>query len=179
MGKAEREFHRMSAVLTLVRHTPPDLATESPELHELVVRRRDAIEKMVADMDQVLREIIGPPVPGMVLGVSVYQYLLLHSLGLARQLRDLYPDATILLGGDPLDIITGSTLLEANTWLDGLVVGPGEYALNEIVATLKEGASVRDANIVRLLNHEFLRRPTESADEWNRVLWRPVPTTTR
>jgi hypothetical protein len=100
----------------------------------------------------------------------VYQYLLLHSLGLAHRLRKLYPDATLLLGGDPFDVPTATEVMSKNRWLDGCVVGPGEYALNDILSALRSGARAREARVTRLVNRAFLEDRKAATDEWNHVL---------
>ena len=167
--QTEREFHQLAGFLYFVQN--PELLPAGPNpLADAVHTHGADVEALLDGMDEALKEAIGPSDPSLVLGVSVYQYLLLHSLGLAHQLRKLYPDATLLLGGDPFDIPTASEVMRKNRWLDGCVVGPGEYALNDILSAIASGAPARQARVTRLVNEAFLEAPQAGADEWNHVL---------
>jgi hypothetical protein len=167
--QTEREFHQLAGFLYFVQN--PELLPPAPSaLADAVAAHGADVEALLDGMDEVLENAIGPAEPGLILGVSVYQYLLLHSLGLAHQLRKLYPDATLLLGGDPFDIPTATEVMSKNLWLDGCVVGPGEYALNDILSALGSGASAKEARVTRLVNRAFLEDKKNATDEWNRVL---------
>jgi hypothetical protein len=167
--QTEREFHQLAGFLYLVQN-PELLPPGQNPLADAVHAHAADVGAILDGMDEALENAIGPADPALVLGVSVYQYLLLHSLGVAHQLRRLYPDATVLLGGDPFDIPTATEVMRKNAWLDGCVVGPGEYALNDILSALRSGASARETKVTRLVNQAFLCDRKAATDEWNRVL---------
>ncbi len=165
----ERMFHYMSAFLLVAQDADVHPPHSSP-LAALVHKRRREADQMLARMDELLEPLLATSQPKLVLGVSIYQYLLLHGVLLGSRLRRLRPDAVILFGGDPFDITTSKTVMAANPWLDGCVVGPGEYAVNEILAAVKAGENVRKSRITRLVNDTFMADAKSCQDEWNKVL---------
>ncbi|MEX2628482.1 MAG: hypothetical protein WD341_00990 [Tistlia sp.] len=99
----------------------------------------------------------GPPAQRRVIGISVYDYLLIGALHIARIIRRRDPEAIILLGGDYFDEATGTALAAAarhdpNLAVDGVVVGYGEAICRDLVAALKAGAAPGEITVPGLLS---------------------------
>ncbi len=81
------------------------------------------------------------PAPAVV-GLSTYVWNWEFSLGLARELRRLYPGVVLLLGG-PQAPEDGRALVESGL-VDVIVHGEGEVAFAEVLEALRDGAPLHD-----------------------------------
>ncbi|WNG18800.1 B12-binding domain-containing radical SAM protein [Cystobacter fuscus] len=145
------------------------------------------LEHRVAEALTVLQEQYGrrlrdgiqqflEPVPGAagrrrrVWGISVYDYTLFNSLFLARAIRELDPDAAILLGGDYFDFRAADKLVRAVPWVDGVVVGYGEEVLRQVLLGLASGKSPGSLGMTGFVTRGQGAEATQTHEAADRVL---------
>jgi ribosomal peptide maturation radical SAM protein 1 len=127
-----------------------------------IVRARGQVE---AFLDECLAEIVEarPLVVGF---TSIFQQHL-ASLALAKRIKAVLPETTIVLGGANCEGIMGAETVRQFPFVDAVVSGEGEVALPEIVARVLAGRPFADVAGVRTQAHvadEFRQGRFSNAD---------------
>lgn len=81
-----------------------------------------------------------------VIGFSTHFVQTLSSLALARKIKQKYPDKWIVLGGANVDHPMGTELLKGCPWVDFIVEGDGEAALEGLVRQYGSGKPFEPVN---------------------------------
>ncbi len=92
------------------------------------------------DPDTVARTLAGADV----LGISLYTWNQRYALEVARRARALAPSLRIIAGGPsvPRRPAASAEFLAQHPWVDALVLGEGERAFVDVVAAVRDGASL-------------------------------------
>lgn len=90
------------------------------------------------DPDAVARSIASADV----LGISLYTWNQRYSLEVARRARALAPGLTIVAGGPSVPRRAAAEFLAHHPWLDAVVLGEGERAFVDIVASVRDQSSL-------------------------------------
>lgn len=165
----EQTFHYLAAFLLIVEERTRVPAAFA-ELGRLVGRRGEEVRALLARADAALKELLQPaPGAALVVGISAYQFILMDAIWLASRVRKLFPEATLVAGGDPYDVPTAQEVIQGGR-VDACVVGPGELALGQILAAVKAGDDVRAVGLPRVVNEAFLADVKGNLARWSEAL---------
>lgn len=87
---------------------------------------------------------------------SVYDYTMFNSLYITKLLKQVDPEASVIMGGDYFDFNVAPEILKSTKDIDGIVVGYGEEVLRKVLEGFQQGTSVKDLKIPGLVNSAFL-----------------------
>lgn len=76
-----------------------------------------------------------------IIGLTVYTSQLPQTISFAREIKKIYPDALIVVGGPHPSSGEHKNILEQNREIDIVVIGEGEYAMLELIKTIQNAGS--------------------------------------
>lgn len=135
------------------------------------------LRQLQADMEDYIKKEISAIITGSkarrIWGLSVYDRTLFACLHLAKRIKELDPDSTVLMGGDYFNFDRAIETQKVISFIDGIVVGYGEEVLRNIISNQQqpEPEPVKDLLIQGLINHTYLK--TEDKEKPNQQICIP------
>lgn len=123
-----------------------------------------ALEKEVNDYitDKISGHIDGAPDAHRIWAFSVYDRTLFNSIFIARLIRKIDPESTVILGGDYFNFPAAEETFKNAPFIDGIVVGYGEEVMRRAVSERQKGVALEDLRLKGFVNRSYFEARDES-----------------